>query len=340
MKELGELRDLLTREGLSPPLISGGGTGTFDIDPDARVLTELQVGSYVFMDRQYNDVWEKPGDRPPFETSLFVQTTVISANRTGMATTDAGYKSFATDAGPPKIARGAPEGATYFFFGDEQGGIFYPADKGTLRPGDALAPGRRPNWLDTPDVVRERCMTTAFRTLVAAVAITCAATFSSSNVQAGSSGIGIRAVPGDGIDFSYESGGYCDRWGCPDEFWNYPLYYCPVFYDGSWYKGPVYYRRKQDELWFWIHGGWHRDEWDGPRPHGACIDRFGPVRGYNYYEANGFVWNDGWRRRWWNENRDFYPGWDFDRWQVQHRDWDRDHNYEDWRAGRHHGQGF
>jgi D-serine deaminase-like pyridoxal phosphate-dependent protein len=138
MKELSDLRDQLAREGLKPPRISGGGTGTFDIDPDANVLTELQVGSYVFMDRQYNDVWEKPGDRPPFETSLFVQTTVISANRTGMATTDAGYKAFATDAGPPLIAHGAPEGSTYFFFGDEQGGIFYPADKGTLRPGDAL----------------------------------------------------------------------------------------------------------------------------------------------------------------------------------------------------------
>ena len=46
-----------------------------------RRAHRLQVGSYVFMDRQYNDVLEKPGDRTPFETSLFVQTTVISANR-------------------------------------------------------------------------------------------------------------------------------------------------------------------------------------------------------------------------------------------------------------------
>ncbi len=137
LKELGALRDRLGRS--APAILSGGGTGTFDIDPDARVLTELQVGSYVFMDRQYNDVWTKPGDRPPFETSLFVQTTVISANRTGMVTTDAGLKAFATDDGVPVIAHGAPPGAGYFFFGDEQGGVFYSEAAGKLRRGDQLA---------------------------------------------------------------------------------------------------------------------------------------------------------------------------------------------------------
>ncbi len=103
------------------------------------MLSELQVGSYVFMDRQYNDVWTKPGDRPPFETSLFVQTTVISANRTGLVTTDAGLKAFATDDGVPVIAHGAPPGAAYFFFGDEQGGIVYPPTNHRLVPGDVVS---------------------------------------------------------------------------------------------------------------------------------------------------------------------------------------------------------
>jgi 3-hydroxy-D-aspartate aldolase len=139
MKALADLRDTLAARGLAPNILTGGGTGTFDIDPDARTLTELQVGSYVFMDRQYNEVWQKPGDRPPFEPSLFVQTTVISANRDGLATTDAGFKSFATDAGPPLIASGAPEGGSYFFFGDEQGGVLYDASRQKLRPRDVLA---------------------------------------------------------------------------------------------------------------------------------------------------------------------------------------------------------
>lgn len=138
MKELGEFRDRLQANGIGPEILSGGGTGTFDIDPDAHVLTELQVGSYIFMDRQYNDVWEKPGGRPPFETSLFVQTSVISANREGLATTDAGFKAFATDAGSPVIASGTPPGASYFFFGDEQGGVLY-AGEPELRPGDPIS---------------------------------------------------------------------------------------------------------------------------------------------------------------------------------------------------------
>jgi D-serine deaminase-like pyridoxal phosphate-dependent protein len=139
LRQLGEFRDRLAKRGLAPKILSGGGTGTFDIDPDAHVLTELQVGSYVFMDRQYNDVWEKPGQPTPFETSLFVQTTVISANRDGLATTDAGFKSFATDAGPPQIASGAPGGASYFFFGDEQGGILYSPAENKLVPEDVVS---------------------------------------------------------------------------------------------------------------------------------------------------------------------------------------------------------
>jgi D-serine deaminase-like pyridoxal phosphate-dependent protein len=138
MRRLADLRDALTARGLQPKILTGAGTGTFDIDPDARTLTELQVGSYVFMDRQYNAVWQKPGERAPFETSLFVQTTVISANRDGLATTDGGFKAFATDAGPPLIASGAPEDASYFFFGDEHGGVRYDPGKQALRPDDVL----------------------------------------------------------------------------------------------------------------------------------------------------------------------------------------------------------
>ncbi len=138
MQDLAALRDNLVAQGLVPAIISGGGTGSFEIDSDAGVLTELQTGSYVFMDRQYNDVWRKSGDMPPFRTALYVQATVISANRPGLATTDAGFKAFATDAEPPLIASGAPEGATYFFFGDEQGGILYPEENRKLAPGDVI----------------------------------------------------------------------------------------------------------------------------------------------------------------------------------------------------------
>lgn len=116
-------RDALIAVNLPPKIVSGGGTGTVDIDPDLGVFTELQAGSYVFMDREYNDVWTKTGARPPFETALFVRTTVISTTLPQLATTDAGLKAFAADAGPPVILRGAGPSASYFLFGDEQGGV-------------------------------------------------------------------------------------------------------------------------------------------------------------------------------------------------------------------------
>jgi 3-hydroxy-D-aspartate aldolase len=160
LAELGDFCRQLRSEGIPLEILTGGGTGTFDIDPDAGILTELQVGSYVFMDRQYNEVWEKSGGQPPFETSLFVQTTVISANRAGLATTDAGFKAFATDAGAPKIVSGAPTGASYFFFGDEQGGIMYSPDERRLNPGEVVScavPHCDPtvNLYDTYHLVRD-----------------------------------------------------------------------------------------------------------------------------------------------------------------------------------------
>lgn len=137
MRVLGEQRDALKARGLPCDIVSGGGTGSYNIDPEAKVLTELQGGSYIFMDKQYNDVALGNGAHFPFETSLFVQMSVVSNNTKNLATTDAGFKSFSTDAEPPKLLSGAPEGAGYFFFGDEQGGVLLP-DGASLPLGSVL----------------------------------------------------------------------------------------------------------------------------------------------------------------------------------------------------------
>jgi 3-hydroxy-D-aspartate aldolase len=136
LEQLRLTRDLLRGMGLAPGIVTGGGTGSFDIDPAQQVLTELQAGSYVFMDRQYNEVWTGPDDPPPFEISLFVLSRVVSANHPGMATTDAGLKAFATDAGAPVVSFG-PD-ATYSLFGDEYGRIAL-AENAVARLGDAVA---------------------------------------------------------------------------------------------------------------------------------------------------------------------------------------------------------
>lgn len=133
LEQLRLTRDQLRDMGLSPRIVTGGGTGSFDIDPAAQVLTELQAGSYIFMDRQYNEVWTEEG--APFETSLFVLTRVVSANHPDIATTDAGLKAFSTDADPPLISFGP--GGTYAFFGDEYGRVTLAGGART-QPGDAV----------------------------------------------------------------------------------------------------------------------------------------------------------------------------------------------------------
>ena len=45
---------VLAAAGLKPGIITGSGTGTHYIDAKLGVFTELQVGSYIFMDHDYN----------------------------------------------------------------------------------------------------------------------------------------------------------------------------------------------------------------------------------------------------------------------------------------------
>jgi 3-hydroxy-D-aspartate aldolase len=130
LAQAGILRDIiraLEQDGIALPAVTGGGTGTFDLDPEARVFTELQVGSYVFMDVDYLRAMKDGRNAPPFETALFVQAAVVSVNARDYVTTDAGLKSFATDGPVPEPALGAPPGSRYEFFGDEHGKLFVPA---------------------------------------------------------------------------------------------------------------------------------------------------------------------------------------------------------------------
>lgn len=115
--------DALTSVGAAPEIITGGGTGTHRIDAELSLFTELQVGSYVFMDSQYTDCDLTGNGSTAFEPALFVEATVISANATGLVTLDAGFKAFSTDAGAPRLVAGAPDGASFAFMGDEHGAL-------------------------------------------------------------------------------------------------------------------------------------------------------------------------------------------------------------------------
>jgi 3-hydroxy-D-aspartate aldolase len=110
------------------------------------------------MDRQYNELESREGSAPAFETSLFVQTTIISCNTPGSATTDAGLKAFSTDAKPPIVAQRGPKDASYTFFGDEYGRLAWTSGD-DVKLGDwlrAVAPHCDPtfNLYDAVHVVQ------------------------------------------------------------------------------------------------------------------------------------------------------------------------------------------
>jgi D-serine deaminase-like pyridoxal phosphate-dependent protein len=147
LERLAGLRALVERlavAGLPPEIVTGAGTGTFDLDPEGGVFTELQCGSYVFMDVDYHRALADGRNAPPFETALFVSTSVVSRNALkgqGWVTVDGGLKCFATDVAIPEPHRGAPAGAAFKFFGDEHGRMILPE-------GTGLPPlGQRVEWV-------------------------------------------------------------------------------------------------------------------------------------------------------------------------------------------------
>lgn len=124
--------------GHLPEIVTGSGTGTHRIDLDLGVFTELQAGSYVFMDKQYLDCDLTGDGSVPFETSLGVDSRVVSANHSGLVTIDAGYKSLSTDGGVAVVRRGAPETAAFAFMGDEHAALIAPGIGTALAPGDPV----------------------------------------------------------------------------------------------------------------------------------------------------------------------------------------------------------
>ena len=111
-------------QGTPFEIVTGAGTGTHDLDPDGHVFTELQAGSYVFMDVDYRNALADGLNETPFEVALTVQTAVVSTNAPDWVTTDGGIKCFATDGPLPEVARGVDPASRYALFGDEHGKLF------------------------------------------------------------------------------------------------------------------------------------------------------------------------------------------------------------------------
>ena len=135
---IAEIINRLKEIGLTPRLVSGGGTGTAMIDGRAGSLMEIQAGSYIFMDGEYEAIAYGKGQVWPYECALFVQTAVISANHAGMVTTDAGTKAFAVNGPKPRIVTPGLENALYEYCGDEHGRVRLEPGSAVPRLGDRI----------------------------------------------------------------------------------------------------------------------------------------------------------------------------------------------------------
>ncbi len=100
-QRLRELLDFLVNKGVLVKEVSGVSTGTIGFRPHDTVYTEVQPGSYLFMDAAYNQL------HLPFKNALFVLSKVISANNRQVVC-DAGMKTVSVDQGSPAL-KGYPQ---------------------------------------------------------------------------------------------------------------------------------------------------------------------------------------------------------------------------------------
>ncbi len=146
MSLLADVADQIRADGFPCPIVSAGGTATWNLTAANPRVTEIQAGSYVLMDNFHAPM---AGD---FEHALTVLTTVIS-RPPDRVIVDAGNKSL----GAPALTTIAGHDLTAMRF-DEEHGIFIARPSEPLRVGDIveLVPGYAPgtvNWYDAYHVV-------------------------------------------------------------------------------------------------------------------------------------------------------------------------------------------
>ena len=138
-KYLNKIINSLKKENLSPRIISGGGTGSHDIDTKSKLYTELQPGSYIYSDAEYDNVSIYKSKSNPYKAGLFVATSIISIIDKNNYIVDAGLKALSTDSKLLPIPVGKlPLGSKYSFMGDEHGKITIPKNSQILLLGGTV----------------------------------------------------------------------------------------------------------------------------------------------------------------------------------------------------------
>jgi D-serine deaminase-like pyridoxal phosphate-dependent protein len=97
LKLMVDSRRLIERAGLKVNIVSGGGTGTYDINGTTEGVDEVQAGSYALMDWWYTDI------RPEFRQAMSILTIVMSRPQLNIAIIDVGRKGIGAEWGPPRL---------------------------------------------------------------------------------------------------------------------------------------------------------------------------------------------------------------------------------------------
>jgi D-serine deaminase-like pyridoxal phosphate-dependent protein len=136
--ENARTRELMKAAGLSTEIFSGGGTGTYSVQHQTPGFTDVQVGSYVFMDMQYLAIGSEDGNPvyKDFDPSLTVITTVLNNRFPGRLTTDGGAKALTLNV-PHAGVIGEP-GMDYNAGSDEFGVLTFTESSKTYKIGDRL----------------------------------------------------------------------------------------------------------------------------------------------------------------------------------------------------------
>lgn len=128
----------MKKSGLPTEIFSGGGTGTYNLQHHVPGFTDVQVGSYLFMDMQYLAIGSEDGDPvyKDFRPSLTVLGTILNNRFAGRLTTDAGAKALTLNT--PRAGVVGEPGMDYNAGSDEFGVITYTAATKAYRIGDRL----------------------------------------------------------------------------------------------------------------------------------------------------------------------------------------------------------
>jgi D-serine deaminase-like pyridoxal phosphate-dependent protein len=142
MKRLSVAVMDLRAAGHTVDVVTTGGTGTAQFCAAHEAVTEVQPGSFMFMDADYLDT-----AGVPYQTALAAIATVISRPTPDRAVIDAGLKTLSNDSGPARLVD--TPGWSYRHAGDEHGTLTPTGEpeRRELRVGDRVT--LLPSHIDT-----------------------------------------------------------------------------------------------------------------------------------------------------------------------------------------------